>query len=215
MRPIDDILPFAIDQIGLAVTALIGWTGVHIAEHVPSRWKIRKASTRLKALETLVRRLIMLLALQLDLQPDRPRGAQAPPGIAPTETASENPNTINDEVEFVAFPKVRQRSLSLVPRLMLLTNGRDLSHLPRGTTPPHIMAKRLACRIIALQRVLNVPDAYATRLARHLQKQRRSGEPAPLLIPSPVPAGLPSEMKLLQGGLALQLRDALKAWDTS
>ncbi|MEO1406370.1 MAG: hypothetical protein AAFV54_07745, partial [Pseudomonadota bacterium] len=69
--------------------------------------------------------------------------------------------------------------------------------------------------IIALQRVLDTPDAHAKRLARHLSTLRKSGEPKPLLIPAAVPAGLSPEIGLLYGGLAHQLHQALKSWDSS
>ncbi|MEM7662330.1 MAG: hypothetical protein AAF292_08760 [Pseudomonadota bacterium] len=208
MRSDDPIFPIAIDQIGLAVTSLIGWTGVHIAEYIPSKWKLRKAGTRLKALETLVRRLILFMALQLDLEPAKPRPASSKPQDTTT------PDII-DGVELVEFPRARSASLSLVPQLVDFSERPDLSHLPRNTTPTHIAAKRFCCRIIALQKVLDAPDAHAKRLARHLSKLSKSGEPKPLLIPAAVPTGLPPEIGLLHGGLAHQLRDALKVWDSS
>ncbi|MEM7661619.1 MAG: hypothetical protein AAF292_05180 [Pseudomonadota bacterium] len=208
MRSGDPIFPIAIEQIGLAVTSLIGWTGVHIAEHIPSKWRLRKASTRLKALETLVRRLILFMALQLDLEPAKPRPASA---------KSEDTTTpdIIDGVELVEFPTARSASLSMVPQLMDFGERPDLSNLPRKTTPSYIAAKRFSRRIIALKRVLDAPEAHAKRLARHLTKLRKSGEPKPLMTPAAVPAGLSPEIGLLHGGLAHQLRDALKSWDSS
>ncbi|MEO0881084.1 MAG: hypothetical protein AAFY34_00005, partial [Pseudomonadota bacterium] len=61
MRTDDALFPLAIEQIGLAVVGLIGWTGIHIAERTPAKWRLRRAGTKLKALENLVRRLIMLI----------------------------------------------------------------------------------------------------------------------------------------------------------
>ncbi|MEM8637095.1 MAG: hypothetical protein AAGF33_19185, partial [Pseudomonadota bacterium] len=202
------IFSLAVEQICLAVASLIGWTGVHIAEHIPSKWRVRKASTRLKALETLVRRLIMLMALQLDLEPVKQRPASTKSAKAP------EPETL-DGVELVAFPRARRASLSLVPQLIDFSERSDLSDLPRNTTPIHIAAKRFSRRIIALQKVLDAPEVHAKRLARHLSKLRKSGEPKPLLMPAAVPTGLPPEIGLLYGGLAHQLRDAIKAWDSS
>ncbi|MEO1476148.1 MAG: hypothetical protein AAFS13_07175 [Pseudomonadota bacterium] len=208
MRVSDDILPMAITQIGLAVTALIGWTGVHLSEHVPSKWKLRKASTRLKALETLVRRLIMLLALDVAWEPKTPRAIQTKPD---REDAAE---TING-VEIAQFPKARQRGLSLMPRIIDISKRPDFSHLPRGATPIHMSTKRFARRIIALQKVLDAPEAHAKRLARHLSKLRKPKEPAPVLIPLAIPNGLAPEIGLLSGGLAMRLSAAFKAWDSS
>jgi len=208
MRVSDDILPMAIKQIGLAVTALIGWTCVHITEHVPSKWKLRRASTRLKALETLVRRLIMLLALDVEWEPTTPRAVQ------PKPNPDNIPETI-DGVEIALFPKARQRGLSLMPRIIDISERPDLSHLPRVATPLHISTKRFTRRIVALQEVLEAPEAHAKRLARHLSKLRKSKEPAPVLIPLAIPNGLAPEIGLLSGGLAMRLGDALKSWDSS
>ncbi|MEO1406037.1 MAG: hypothetical protein AAFV54_06050 [Pseudomonadota bacterium] len=208
MRSDDPIFTIAIEQIGLAVTSLIGWTGVHIAEHIPSKWRLRKAGTRLKALETLVRRLILFMALRLDLEPATVRSA-------PTKLDNASEPETPDGVELVAFPQGRSVSLSLVPQLIDFSERPELSHLPRNTMPIHIAAKRFSRRIIALQKVLDAPEAHAKRLAEHLYKLRKSGEPKPLLIPVTVPAGLSPEIGLLYGGLAHQLRDALKAWDSS
>ncbi|MEO1405877.1 MAG: hypothetical protein AAFV54_05225, partial [Pseudomonadota bacterium] len=193
MRSDDPVFPIAIEQIGLAVTSLIGWTGVHIAEYVPSKWRLGKASTRLKVLETLVRRLILFMALQLDLEPVKSR-----PAPAKSTNASE-PET-SDGVELVEFPRARSASLSLVPQLMDFSERPDLSHLSRNTTPTYIAAKRFSRRIIALQRILDAPEAHAKRLARHLSKLRKFGEPKPLLIPTAVPTGLSPEIGLLHGG---------------
>ncbi|MEM7662884.1 MAG: hypothetical protein AAF292_11605 [Pseudomonadota bacterium] len=208
MRSDDPIFPLAIEQIGLAVTTLIGWTGVHIAEHIPSKWRLRKASTRLKALEILVRRLILFMALQLDLEPAKPRSA-------PTKSASApEPETL-DGVELVEFPRARSASLSLVPQLIDFSERPDLSHLPRNTMPTLIAARRFSRRIIALQKVLDAPVAHAKRLARHLSKLRESGEPKPLLIPTAVLTGLSPEIELLHGGLSFQLQEHLQKWDSS
>ncbi|MEM7661453.1 MAG: hypothetical protein AAF292_04325 [Pseudomonadota bacterium] len=208
MRSDDPIFTIAIEQIGLAVVNLIGWTGVHIAEHIPSKWRLRKASTRLRALETLVRRLILFMALQLDLDRATPRPAPTKPAKVPEPEAL-------DGVELVEFPRVRSVSLSLVPQLMDFSERPDLSHLPRNTTPTLIAARRFSRRIVALQKVLDAPEAHAKRLARHLSKLRKSGEPKPLLMPATVPTGLSPEVGLLHGGLTHQLRDALKHWDSS
>ncbi|MEM6412717.1 MAG: hypothetical protein AAF683_14415, partial [Pseudomonadota bacterium] len=73
MRTDDPLLPLAIEQIGLVVFSLIGWTGIHLSLRRPVKWKLRRAGTKLKVLEGLVRKLIMVLALELDLAPVKPR----------------------------------------------------------------------------------------------------------------------------------------------
>ncbi|MEO1476390.1 MAG: hypothetical protein AAFS13_08400, partial [Pseudomonadota bacterium] len=168
----------------------------------------RRASTRLKALETLVRRLIMLLALEVEWKPVTPRPVQSKP------KPNKIPETI-DCVEITEFPQARQRGLSLMPRIIDISERPDFSHLPRRGTPIHVSTKRFARRIVALQKVLEAPEAHAKRLARHLSKLRKSKEQAPVLIPLAIPNGLAPEIGLLSGGLAMRLGSAFKAWDSS
>ncbi|MEM9669843.1 MAG: hypothetical protein AAF950_13035, partial [Pseudomonadota bacterium] len=59
----------AISEIDKAVTGLIGWTSIHLSIERVTRTRLRRASAQLRALETLLRRLIMYLALQIDLEP--------------------------------------------------------------------------------------------------------------------------------------------------
>ncbi|MEO1405714.1 MAG: hypothetical protein AAFV54_04395 [Pseudomonadota bacterium] len=211
MRSEDPLFPMAIEQVGLAVLSLIGWTGVHIAEHIPSKWKLRKASMRLRALETLVQRLIVLMALKLDLKPVRPRSTPSKSDDAPANKTFE----ITDGVEIVDFPKAYQRGLTLLPPLVDFGEGTDLSDLPRNTTPTYIKVRRFTRRIVALQKVLDAPEAHAKRLARSLSRCRKSGELKPIIVPSKLPSGLPPEIGLLHGGLTFQLGEALKNLDTS
>ena len=209
MPSVDDIPPLAIEQIGLAVVGLIGWTGVHLSMRVPSKWRLRRAGTRLKVLEMLVRRLIILMALELDPVPAKPKPEQG-------RTSPDLVGEAADGVDHADFPKVCGLGLSLLPSRMEFGKCPDFSQFRCRTTPPiHIAARRFSRRIVALQKVLDAPEAHAKRLARHLFRIRRAGETAPLLGAVSVSSGLPPEIGLLHGGLAMELRDALKGWDSS
>ncbi|MEO1407512.1 MAG: hypothetical protein AAFV54_13635, partial [Pseudomonadota bacterium] len=48
-----------------------------------------------------------------------------------------------------------------------------------------------------------------------ISKLRNVGEPAPLLMPAPLPPGLSPEIGLLYGGVTMELQDCLYKWDTS
>ncbi|MEM6900451.1 MAG: hypothetical protein AAF583_11830 [Pseudomonadota bacterium] len=212
MRTDDPLLPLAIEQIGLVVFSLIGWTGIHLSLRRPVKWKLRRAGTRLKVLEGLVRKLIMVLALDLDLEPVRPRSKpSAAPADAPCEDAAQTSNSIEE----ITFSRVRCPSLSLLPPVMELSEGVDLSQLPRRTTPVHIMARRFSRRIVALQKVLDTPEVHAKRLARSLYRIRKAGEPKPFLVASPFPNGFRPELSLLHVGLTERLRAQLQTWDSS
>ncbi|MEM6412629.1 MAG: hypothetical protein AAF683_13960 [Pseudomonadota bacterium] len=212
MRTDYPLLPMAIEQIGLVVFSLIGWTGIHLSLRRPVKWKLRRAGTKLKVLEGLVRKLIMVLALELDLAPVKPRPRpSAVPADERCEDAAQTPNGIDE----ITFPKVRCPRLSLLPPVMDFAEGVDLSQLSQHTTPVHIMARRFSRRIVALQKVLDAPEAHAKRLARSLHRIRSAGEPKPFLVASPFPNGFRPELSLLHVGLTEQLRAQLKAWDSS
>ncbi|MEM8636783.1 MAG: hypothetical protein AAGF33_17590 [Pseudomonadota bacterium] len=206
MRTDDPLLPMAIEQIGLVVFSLIGWTGIHLSLRRPVKWKLRRAGTKLRVLEGLVRKLIMVLALELDLAPVKPRSKS--PADEPCEDAAQTP----DIIEQITFPRARCPSLSLLPPVMGFSEGVDLSQLPRRMTPVHIMAGRFSRRIVALQKVLDAPEVHAQRLARSLHRIRKAGEPKPFLVASPFPNGFRPELSLLHVGLTERLRAQLKAW---
>ncbi|MEM6411872.1 MAG: hypothetical protein AAF683_10100 [Pseudomonadota bacterium] len=212
MRTDDPLLPLAIEQIGLVVFSLIGWTGIHLSLRRPVKWKLRRAGTKLRVLEGLVRKLIMVMALDLDLAPVKPRPRQsAAPADEPCEDAAQTP----DVIEEITFPRVRQPSLCLLPPAMDFGEGVDLSQLPQRTTPVHIMARRFSRRIVALQKVLDAPEAHAKRLARSLQRIRKAGEPKPFLVTSSFPNGFRPELSLLHVVLTERLRAQLHLWDSS
>ncbi|MEM6899494.1 MAG: hypothetical protein AAF583_06980, partial [Pseudomonadota bacterium] len=212
MRTDDPLLPLAIEQIGLVVFSLIGWTGIHLSLRRPVKWKLRRAGTKLKVLEGLVRKLIMVLALNLDLAPVKPRRKSS---AAPTDVLCEKIAQTPDGIEIIEFPRARCPSLSLLPPVMDFSEGIDLSRLPRRATPVHIMARRFSRRIVALQKVLDAPEVHAKRLARSLQRIRKAGEPKPFLVASSFPNGFRPELSLLHVGLTERLRSQLKGWDSS
>ncbi|MEM8635817.1 MAG: hypothetical protein AAGF33_12645 [Pseudomonadota bacterium] len=214
MRPVDDILPLAIEQVGLVIFNLIGWTGIHLSLRSPVKWKLRRAGTRLKVLEGFVQRLMLVMALQTDLPPVKPRRTANKIDDTPNVPSPENLSEFSD-ITLAEFPRVRQPSLTLLPPPMDYSEGVDLSQLPLRNTPVHIMARRFSRRIIALQKVLDAPEAHARRLARALHRIRKAGVPKPVLFAGPFPNGFRPELSLLHVGVNEQLRNALKAWDTS
>lgn len=219
MRFDDDIVRIAIRQIGLAIVALIGWTGVYLPERAPAKWRLRRAGTRLKALEVLVRRLLALMALKLEVEPIRPRSTFTQSNATYGDSAPEASADVSLEsigsIEDIDFPKPYQRSFSLLPDPMDFSECPDFSSLSRNTTPVDIAVGRFTRRIAALQRVLEAPEAHAKRLARALNKVRNSEELRPIVIPTAVPSGLAPEIGILHGGIAFELREALKVWDSS
>lgn len=219
MRIDDDIVRIAVQQIGLAVVGLIGWTGVYISERIPTKWKLRRAGTRLKALETLVRRLITLMALKLNEEPDTTRFAHSPSDSHATAIAPENSGDIGGEIpdmiESISFQTSRHCRFRLLPALMEFSERPDFSSFTNGTASAEIAAKRFTRRIVALQRIVDAPEVHARRLARALHKIRRSGEFKPVVSPVAIPSGLAPEIGILHGGISFELREALRKWSSA
>ncbi|MEM9670095.1 MAG: hypothetical protein AAF950_14330, partial [Pseudomonadota bacterium] len=68
---------------------------------------------------------------------------------------------------------------------------------------------------IAIRKVIDAPEAHAKRLAHRLRIMRVAREPAPILLPQIVPRGMSTELTVIHGALKVELRTALKAWDSS
>ncbi|MEO0883786.1 MAG: hypothetical protein AAFY34_13800, partial [Pseudomonadota bacterium] len=120
-----------------------------------------------------------------------------------------------EDIEQAVFPRARRVRLSLLPPLMDFSERPDFSGFQRARMPVHIAVRRFSRRIIALQRVLDAPEAHAKRLARRLYAIRQSGELTPIVAPGAPPAGLSPEIGILHGGISFELREALVLWDTS
>ncbi|MEO0881226.1 MAG: hypothetical protein AAFY34_00720 [Pseudomonadota bacterium] len=209
MSKASNFFAIAIEQIDLAVTGLIGWTNIHVPQLGIAKWRIRRASVHLRALEMIVRRLIMLMALEIELEP-RPRATGADHPLAdPLESKLQS----DPGVEIIDFPRASGPRLALLPPLIDFDRDVDFSSFssPRRTAD----IKRFARRLIAIRKVLDAPSAHAKRLARSLGNLERHRELTPVVWPINLPQGLSPEVKLLSGGLTVQLRSALKAWDTS
>ena len=162
---------------------------------VLSRAAARRLKAGLRALEAYVRRLLLLLALQLETalpQADRPRNPRAP---APRQSA---------------------RSCGL--RVFAgehdpPDNLRDWQGAIPAECPPHggVQAAPLMARLTALKALIAAPDARARRLAFHLSRRR----PGLLLASDAGNAQLPrrfgTEVSMLYAALAPAILAASRA----
>ncbi|MEM9669593.1 MAG: hypothetical protein AAF950_11770 [Pseudomonadota bacterium] len=202
----------AITEIDKAVTGLIGWTNVHLSIERVSKTRLRRARAQLRALEMLLRRLIMYLALQIELEPrDVTSTTSTPKSTQPANAPSQMP----EGIEIAHFPRVRTPYLALTPRYRDARPAPDFCGLSRRITYTHILAKRFARQIIAVRKVIDAPETHAKRLAHRLRSMRRAGETAPILLLRTAPRGMSRDLSLIHGALKVQLRTALKAWDSS
>lgn len=194
-----DFFFHALAQIKQAVGDLIGRANLHVRETPLPRWLARQTSGQLRALETMLRRVLLLMALAL-LRRD------GPPCAAKVEQVPTNRQS--------APRHSLQRSFHMSPRPL----GADsIGAFPGRGTGSHsaVHLRRLFRRIIAAQRVLENPKAYAARLAGYMGRMMAAGETAPIILPKPPPRRARAELALVAQALPIQLRAALTLWQDS
>lgn len=200
-----DILKRGLAHAGQAVLAASALGNLHLGPKRLGRRMARRISGRLRQIETLVRRIVFLMALRLPLAPPVPRAA--PAGPAPQADLPEG-------VELAVFPRLPPRRLKLLPARQPFVAGSAFPAESGRATGP-VLPFRLMARITALQRVIADPEAHARRLARHLRRLRQRGEPRPVVGPAGPAFRLSPELGALAALLPEQINAALDTWETS
>jgi hypothetical protein len=158
----------------------------------------RRVRAELKRLAVLLRRLIFLLALQMELAPLKARmGA----------------NYYEPKKEDADYRYI----FTMVP-----APSRPCPHFLKGpvTLPTRgpVPAAPLIARWQAMLDTMKHHKRRARRLARTIQRWQAAGEARPHVPPIPHAHRLPAPIALVSGGLTVQLIEALKRWpepDTS
>ena len=158
-----------------------------------------RVSAELKRLAGLLRRLIFLMALQVELAPLVPR------------PASNYFEKTEDE------PKARKAFFSVLP--VPAGKAPDFLRGPvivplRGLVP----AAPLIARWEAMLDTLKFCKRRAKSLARTIQRWKADGEARPYITPIPRTHAMPAALGLVSGALTVQLIEALRDWpvqDTS
>lgn len=158
----------------------------------------RRCLSELKRLGILLRRLIFLMALQVELAPVKPRLG-------------------SNFFEKAGGETKRKCCFSLMP-----VQAGDAPDFLRGPLIVPDRAPVLAAPLIdrwqAMLEALQGAGRRAKCLARTLQRQQAEGAPKPYILPVPKTHALPHDVALVSGGLTVQLLEALKCWpepDTS
>ncbi|WP_321489259.1 hypothetical protein [uncultured Hyphomonas sp.] len=158
----------------------------------------RRVRAELKRLAVLLRRLIFLLALQMELAPLKARIGS---------------NYYEPKQEEADYRYV----FTMVP-----APSRPCPHFLKGPVtvpvPGPVSAAPLIARWQAMLDTMKHHKRRAKRLARTLQRWQAAGEARPHVPPVPNVHRLPATVALVSGGLTVQLVEALKAWpepDTS
>ena len=161
----------------------------------------RRCMAEMKVIAVLIRRLIMLMALSIQLAPFKPRAPKPAPKIEGAEdvTASFGPQPSGFSL---APPKAG-------PPIRCL-NG--VYMVPKRS----VDAAPVIARLVALIRILKNPEPHAKRLARTIQRWQAKGEARPHVVPMAGRHRLDPELGLVASLLPQLLNEALKGWaDTS
>ena len=195
MTDLTDFISHAWKTLAYAIAKV----GVHADLHqVPERISKtvkRRVSAELKRLAILLRRLIFLMALQVELAPVKPR------------MGSNYFETSEGEAK-------KTCTFSLMPTVA----GETPCFLRGPQTVPDrgpVLAEPLIDRWQAMLETLKNAQHRAKCLARTLQRQRAEGEPKPYIVPIPSTHNFPATLGIVSGGLTVQLIEALKDWPDS
>ena len=161
----------------------------------------RHIRSRLKALEVILRRLIVLMALNLSLEPLKRR--------TPVEATHDDPDGP------ILTKSVQTFCLSLSGRLHVFAVDEPELSGSAGAVPGEETLLPLQLRAEAIARVLKDPVHYAIRVARVLDRRRKAGEPAPDCAPMTRTTRLHPELSMVASGLPQMLAEAFTRWEGS
>jgi hypothetical protein len=194
-------ISMGLDLARRAVLDVFGLNKLHLESQTLPRSRRAMANGRLKQIECIVRRLILLLALSVELAPPATRDRR-------------DPAPLPDGVELAMFPHVHVRRLTLMPAAQAPMSFKTWGAADGASTGSNL-AKPLLDRIRALQRVLRDPDAAARRLARTIQRLKARGEPRPLVGSVASAFRLGTELGAVSTALPGLVTAALETWESS
>ena len=153
----------------------------------------RRCVAELRRLETLIRRLIFLMALSVELQPIAPR---------------EGRNYFREED---TNPAPRKRSFRIAPAASVAFRG-SIEGVSGGLQPGPVNAAPVIARWTQLAHVWQQRDRRARLLARTLQRWQAKGEPKPYVLPMTRLHRFTPELGLIASALPMLINKALQDW---
>ena len=179
----------------------LGDANLHLQPETITRTLHARVRAKLKVIETLLRRLILLLAMTLDLAPVRPRAARlaAPP-----------PEGVEDVTASFRAHLPPQYRMALMPPPSRAPGEISALATARRTGP--VLAMPLLRRAAGLLKVIKKPDAAARRMARLIERMKTRGDVRPYCLPIAGRHRLRPDLALLAGAIRLQVNSALADW---
>ena len=202
-----DFISHALRCISNAVADILGRTELNVRPAGLSQRLARRTRAQLKALEQMLRRVTMLIAIAMSehIEPTplaRPRVRLLDAiRLAPLRTAKARKS-----------PRQRQH---ILPAPHCTMGDVDFSSLPKGKPRKPVNFRKLIKRIKALQAVLENPEPMARRLATHYARLRRLHTKLPTPPPEIPLRRAGTELALVAGALPMELRRAAGKWNDS
>ena len=174
---------------------------LHLHPDTLTRAAARRLKRTLGVLETVLRRLLVLMAAEIELAPLAPR----------TPSAAKRPDAATTP------PQPARRGFALMP--VLRYDAVRLEDLKDRARPRHqgaANATPLRHRCDTLRRLLENPYPAAKRMARLLARLKRAGAAKPVVLPQTGLSRLKPDLALTASILPERVGDALAGWyDTS
>ena len=198
MAQTDDFIQHGLAVARNALTNIAGQANLHLKPEMLTKSARSRCMGRFRALLTVIRRLILLMALEVELPPLRQRMKQeaSAPNGAEDVTAGFGPQTAPLRLAPVRVPIAGEAFLQ-AGRVMM---------------PGPVSAAPVIARWAALYRLLEHPGRAAKRLARTLERWRAAKEPPPHIQPSGAMYRFGAELGLVASLLPQRLAAALSDW---
>ena len=199
----------ALRYIGNAVSDILGRTELHVRPKGLSQRLARRTRAQLKALEQMLRRVIMLIAI--GLSKDYASILRPKPRIRVIGGLS--------QPKPMRTPKLRTLGKDPEPHLPPLAyvgcSDVDFSALPKDKPRKPVNLRKLIKRIQTLQAVLENPEPMARRLAIHYARLKALHVET-LPVPPEIPLKRPgAKLSLVAGALPMEIARAARAWNDS
>ena len=178
-----------------ALDDAVARANLHLRPETITKAAARRVRATLKLLETLLRRLLVLMAAELTLDPVRERGDR----------------------EHAPNPRKRQRGFVLMPVWrsdLLRLEGLETGY--PGLSRNHTGTSLLLDRVSRLRALIENPHTAAKRMARMLARLKREGALRPMALPQTGLHRQRPELGLVASILPQMIGEALSGWyDTS
>ena len=201
-------------EAGLAALRDALETAAERAGLILRRYRITRTAARafrakVRQLETVLRRLVVLMAAEIQTAPHpEPVEGPAKAGTSSSETAPSQDTRAHPE----RSRRTGTRGFILIPNSHYDPEKFEaLRALPRGAPKP-VDETPLVHRYDTLRALIENPHALARRMARHLARWRAAGDSKPHCPAQPGLHRLSAELGAIASLLPLAVNDSLRDW---